>query len=66
MKRVVCLVERKAHQEERKRPAFLKRGKIQADKEKLRRVEKEKAAYVAKSQDAQQEWRRSSVEELRK
>ena len=32
----------------------------------MRRVKKEEVAYMAKSQEAQQGWRRSSVEELRK
>ena len=32
----------------------------------MRRVEEEEMAYVAKPQEAQQGWRRSSVKELRK
>ena len=32
----------------------------------MRRIEEEEAAYVTKPQEAQQEWRKSLVEELRK
>jgi len=54
----------KAHQEER-RPARPIREKAQEREKRLRRMEEEKAAYPAK-EEAQQEWRRSSIEELRK
>jgi len=54
----------KAHQEER-RPAHPIRKKAQEGEKRLRRMEEEKAARPAKG-EAQQEWRRSSIEELRK
>jgi len=51
VERVACPVQEKAYQQE---------------KRKLRRVEEEKAACVAKLREAQQGWRRSSIEELKK
>jgi len=54
----------KAHQEER-RPVRPIREKAQEGEKRLRRMEEEKAARPAKG-EAQQEWRRSSIEELRK
>jgi len=54
----------KAHQE--KKPACLVRGKAQERREKeVRQVEEEKAAHP-KRREVQQEWKRSSTEELRK
>jgi len=54
----------KAQQE--KRPVRPVRGKAQEGERRLRRIEEDRAAYVAKPREAQQEWRRSSWEELRK
>jgi len=42
------------------------KGKAQEEERRLRRVEEEEVAHMAKPQEAQQRWRRSSVEELRK
>jgi len=64
VKRVARPNEGKAHQEER-RPARPIREKAQEREKRLRRMEEEKAARPAKG-EAQQEWRRSSIEELRK
>jgi len=56
----VCPKEGKTHQKER-RPAHPEKRKAQEKKGRLRRVEEEEAARVAKPQEAQQgEWRRSS------
>jgi len=63
-KRVVCLKEGKAHQGER-RPAYPIRKKVQERGKRLRRMEEEKVARPVKG-EAQQEWRRSSMKELRK
>jgi len=56
----------KAHQQ--KGPACPVKGKAQEGEgeRRLRRVEEEEVACVAKPQEAQQRWRWSSVEELRK
>jgi len=64
MKRVAHPNRGKAHQEERRlaRPI---REKAQEGEKRLRRMEKEKVVRPAKG-EAQQEWRRSSKEELRK
>ena len=51
--------------QQEKRPAHSIRGKVQ-EKRKLRRVEEDGVARMAKPREAQQEWRRSSWEELRK
>jgi len=64
VKRVARPIRGKAHQEER-RPARSIREKAQEREKRLRRMEEEKAARPAKG-EAQQEWRRSSIEELRK
>jgi len=64
VKRVACPDGRKAHQEER-RPARPIREKAQKGEKRLRRMEEEKAVRPAKG-EVQQEWRRSSIEELRK
>jgi len=62
--RVACPHKEKAYQE--KKPAHLVRGKVQEYGEKeVRRVEEEKAARPKRG-EAQQEWKRSSTEELRK
>ena len=53
----------KAHQQ--KGPAHPVKGKVQEGERRLRRVEEE-AVRVAKLREAQQGWRRSSIEELRK
>jgi len=65
-KRVAHPKEGKVHQGER-RPVCLERGKAQEQrgKREVRRVEEEKAACPVQEK-AQQEWRRSSIEELRK
>jgi len=64
LKRVARPNREKAHQEERRlaRPI---REKAQKGEKRLRRMEEEKAACPVKG-EAQQEWRRSSIEELRK
>jgi len=64
LKRVARPDGGKAHQEKRRlvRPT---RGKAQGGEKRLRRMEKEKGARPVK-REAQQEWRRSSMEELRK
>jgi len=54
----------KAHQVERK-PARPIREKAQGGEKRLRRMEEEKATHPAKG-EAQQGWRRSSIEKLRK
>jgi len=54
----------KAHQEERKLARPIKE-KAQEEEKRLRRVKEEKTAHPAKG-EAQQEWRRSPIEELRK
>jgi len=61
---VACPDRGKAHQEKR-RPARPIREKAQEGEKRLRRIEKEKAVHSVKG-EAQQEWRRSSIEELRK
>jgi len=64
LKRVACPDGGKAHQEERRlvRPI---REKVQEGEKRLRRMEEEKVACPVKG-EAQQEWRRSSIEELKK
>jgi len=64
VKRVARLKERKAHQGERRlaRPI---REKAQEGEKRLRRVEEGKAARSVQG-EVQQEWKRSSMEELRK
>jgi len=65
-KRVACLKKGKAHQGER-RLAHPEKGKAQEKERRLRRVEEEGAVRMAKPQEVQQEeWRRSSWEDLRK
>jgi len=64
VKRVAHLNEEKAHQEER-RPARPIRKKVQEGEKRLRRMEEEKAVHPIWGK-TQQEWRRSSMEELRK
>ena len=51
---------------QQKGPVCSVKGKVQEGERRLRRVEKEEAAHAAKPQKAQQGWRRSSIEELRK
>jgi len=65
VKRVAYPNGGKAYQEER-RPVCPIREKAQEGEKKLRRVEEGKAAHVTKPQEAQQEWKRSLIEELRK
>jgi len=64
VKRVAHPDREKAHQEERRlaRPI---REKVQEGEKRLRRIEEEKVACPVK-REAQQEWRRSLIEELRK
>jgi len=64
VKRVAHPNEGKVHQEER-RPVHPIREKVQERGKRLRRMEEEKAACPVKG-EVQQEWRRSSMEELRK
>jgi len=64
VKRVARPRERKAYQGER-RPARPIREEAQGGERRLRRMEEEKVACPVK-EEAQQEWRRSSIEELRK
>jgi len=64
LKRVARPDGGKAHQEER-RPVRPIREKVQEGEKRLRRMEEEKVACPVK-REAQQEWRRSSIEELRK
>jgi len=60
VKRVVHSVEGKAHQRERRGLACPIKGKAQEGERRVRRVEEEEAAYMAKPQEAQQgAWRRS-------
>ena len=54
----------KVHQQ--KRPVCSIKGKAQEEERRLRRVEEKEVACVAKPREAQQGWKRSSVEELRK
>ena len=54
----------KVHQQERLvHPA---KGKVQEEERQLRKVEEEKAVCMIRPREVQQEWRRSSVAELRK
>jgi len=55
----------KVHQQE-KEPVCLVKGKVQEEERKLRRVEEEEAVHMVRPQEAQQGWRRSSIEKLRK
>ena len=54
----------KAQQERRLAPPI--REKAQEEEKRLRRVEEDRAVRMAKPREVQQEWKRSSVEELRK
>ena len=54
----------KAHQQ--KGPVYPVKGKVQEGEKRLRRVEEEEEACMAKPREAQQEWRRSSIKKLRK
>jgi len=65
VKRVAYPDGGKAYQEER-RPVCPIREKAQKGEKRLRRVEEGKAAHVTKLREAQQEWKRSSIEELTK
>jgi len=60
-----CLLWRKKERVEEK-PVHPAKGKVQETERKLRRAEEEKAACVAKPQEVQQGWKKSSIEELRK
>jgi len=64
-KRVACAVKpQKAYQQrELVHPV---KGKVQERERKLKRTEEKEAAHIAKPQEVQQGWRRSSVKELRK
>jgi len=62
---VVHVAKPQKIQQER-RPARPTRKEAQEGEKKLRRVEKSEVACMAKLQEAQQEWKRSLVEELRK
>jgi len=66
--RVVRLVGEKAHQQEERKLAHLKRGKVQecGKKRGVRKIEEEKTASPARGEAQQEEWKRSSIEELRK
>ena len=65
-KRVAYPKEGKVHQGER-RLAHPEKGKAQEKERRLRRAKEEGAVRMAKPQEAQQEeWRRSSWEDLRK
>jgi len=64
VKRMTCPNRGKTHQEERK-PVHPIGEKAQEGEKRLRRVEEERAARPVKG-EAQQEWRRSLIEELRK
>jgi len=64
VKRVACPREGKAYQGERRLVCSV-RENTQEGKRRLRRMEEEKAAHPVKG-EAQQKWKRSSMEELRK
>jgi len=64
MKKTAYVAMPQKVQQER-RPARPIREKAQEGEKRLRRVEDE-IAHVAKPQEAQQGWKRSSIEELRK
>jgi len=66
VERVVCPVQGEVHQPEKRKPAHPIKGKVQEEQRKLRRVEEEKAVRMAKPRNAQQGWRRSLIEKLRK
>jgi len=51
---------------QQKGPAHPVKEKAQEREREIRRVEESKAAHMAKPQEVQQGWRRSSVEKLRK
>jgi len=63
--RVAHSVQGKAHQQVERKPAHLERGKVQERERRLRKMEGEKVVCLVKG-ETQQEWRRSSMEELRK
>jgi len=65
VKRVAYPDGEKAYQEER-RPVCPIREKAQEGEKRLRRVKEGKTAHVTKPQEVQQEWKKSSIEELRK
>jgi len=66
--RVVCPVGEKAHQQEERKPVCLEREKAQecGKKRKVRRIEKEKVVCPTRGEVQKKEWKRSSIEELRK
>jgi len=66
--RVAHLVRGQAHQQEERKLAHLERGKVQkcGKKREVRRMEEEKAVCPARGEVQQEEWKRSSIEELRK
>jgi len=65
VERVAHPVQEKAHQQEKRKPVRLIKGEAQKRERKLRRVEEGEAARPVQG-EAQQEWKRSSMEELRK
>jgi len=63
--KVACVAKpQKAHQQ--KGLAHPVKGKVQEGERRLRRVEEKEVVHAVKPRKAQQRWRRSSVEELRK
>jgi len=54
----------KAQQEEK--PVHPIKKKVQEKERRLRRIEEEEAAHMAKLQETQQEWKRSPAAELRR
>jgi len=65
VERVAHPVQEKAHQQEKRKPVCLIKGEAQKRERKLRRVEEGEAARPVQG-EAQQEWKRSSMEKLRK
>jgi len=59
-------MQEKAYQQEKRKPACPIKGEAQEKERRLRRVEEEEVVHVAKPREAQQGWKRSSVEELKK
>jgi len=65
-KRMACPTEGKVYQGDKGKPACLERGKAQKKERKLRRVEESEVVHSMRGKAQQEEWRRSSWEELRK
>ena len=56
------------HQQEKRKPVHLEREKVQehSEKRKVRKIEEEKVVCSAREEVQQEEWKRSSIKELKK